>query len=162
MNETEKRLHRVCFTGHRPEKLRRFNSEIKKELEEQIKACFFDEKNVFITGMARGTDILAAQCVLKLQKEFPEIKLICACPYRGFESMRSEEEKRVYYDILSSASLVKYICKSYSPACFQARNEWMVRHSSKVIAVFDGKPGGTKNTIEYAEKIGVPVVFIRG
>lgn len=41
MNETEKRLHRACFTGHRPEKLRRFNSEIKKELEEQIKACFF-------------------------------------------------------------------------------------------------------------------------
>ena len=35
MDEQEKRLHRVCFTGHRPEKLTRFEWLIKKDLEKE-------------------------------------------------------------------------------------------------------------------------------
>ena len=33
MTEAEKRTHRVCFTGHRPEKLTRNERAIKKDLE---------------------------------------------------------------------------------------------------------------------------------
>lgn len=29
----------------------------------------------------------------------------------------------------------------YSKACFQIRNEWMVNHSSRVIAVYNGEAG---------------------
>lgn len=36
MTEFEKRIHRVCFTGHRPEKLTRSETVIRKELEIQI------------------------------------------------------------------------------------------------------------------------------
>lgn len=36
----------------------------------------------------------------------------------------------------------------------------MVDHSSKVIGVFTGAPGGTKETIEYAKKNGREVVAI--
>lgn len=56
------------------------------------------------------------------------------------------------------ADIVKYVCKGYSRACFQIRNEWMVDHSKRVIAIYNGQPGGTKNTIEYAERVGVYVV----
>lgn len=52
--------------------------------------------------------------------------------------------------VLRDADLVRYICPGYSRACFQIRNEWMVNHSSLVIAVFNGQPSGTKNTIDYA------------
>ena len=45
-------------------------------------------------------------------------------------------------------------------ACFQIRNEWMVNHAARVIAVFNGEKSGTKNTIDYAVKVGVPVVRI--
>ena len=34
----------------------------------------------------------------------------------------------------------------------------MVDHASLVIAVFDGTPGGTRYTVEYAMKQGVEVV----
>ena len=37
MIENEKRLHRCCFTGHRPEKLSLPESEVKAELEKEIR-----------------------------------------------------------------------------------------------------------------------------
>ena len=69
MTEAEKRIRRVCFTGHRPEKLTRPDSIIKEELETQICQAIADGLSVFISGMARGVDIWAAQIVLKLRAE---------------------------------------------------------------------------------------------
>lgn len=60
MTEVEKRMHRVCFTGHRPEKLTRSEYAIKADLEEQICQAIDDGLTVFVTGMARGIDIWAA------------------------------------------------------------------------------------------------------
>lgn len=112
--------------------------------------------------MARGIDIWAAQIVLKLRDEGYRIKLICACPYMGVEKGWSEKWKLQYYDVLSKADFVKYVCQGYSPSCFQRRNEWMVDHSARVIAVFHGEKSGTQNTIEYAMKHHVPVFYIEG
>ncbi len=56
-----------------------------------------------------------------------------------------------YNAILQQADLVRFVCPSYSRDCFQRRNEWMVDRSSRVIAVYNGEPGGTRNTIEYAK-----------
>ena len=162
MTETEKRMHRACFTGHRPEKLTRHEEVIKKDLEKEIRQAVADGLNVFITGMARGVDIWAAQIVLQLRGEGYGIRLICACPYDGFETGWSQEWQRQYKEILSAADLVKYVCGGYSRSCFQIRNEWMVNHSARVIAVFNGEKSGTKNTIDYALRQNVPVEFIKG
>ena len=48
MTEAEKRMHRVCFTGHRPEKLTRPDRAIKKDLEKEIRQAVADGLNVFI------------------------------------------------------------------------------------------------------------------
>lgn len=162
MTEAEKRMHRVCFTGHRPEKLSRSEQAIKADLEKQILLAKDDGLNVFITGMARGVDIWAAQIVLQLRSKGAMIKLISACPYEGFECSWSQKWQTQYREILESADYVRNVCEGYSRACFQIRNEWMVNHSSRVIAVFNGEMGGTKNTIDYASKIGVPVLRIEG
>ena len=162
MTETEKRMHRVCFTGHRPEKLTRNEKAIKIDLEKEIRQAVADGLNVFITGMARGVDIWAAQIVLQLRGEGHGVRLICACPYDGFESGWSQEWQRQYKEILFAADFVKYICEGYSRSCFQIRNEWMVNHSARVIAVFNGEKSGTKNTIDYAIRQNVPVEFIKG
>ncbi len=162
MTETEKRMHRVCFTGHRPEKLTRHEKSITKDLEKEIRQAVADGLNVFITGMARGVDIWAAQIVLLLRDEGYDVKLMCACPYEGFERGWSHEWQKAYREILAAADFVKYVCEGYSRACFQIRNEWMVNHSTRVIAVFNGEKSGTKNTIDYAMKVGVPVVRIEG
>lgn len=162
MTEAEKRMNRVCFTGHRPEKLTRSEWLIKRALKKEIRQANADGKNVFISGMARGVDIWAAEIVLKLRDAGQPIKLMCACPYDGFEQGWSQEWQEQYRAILSASDFVKYICPVYSRSCFQIRNEWMVDHASRVIAVFNGEKSGTKNTIDYAAKVDVPVVCIEG
>jgi len=162
MTETEKRMRRVCFTGHRPEKLTRFEWLIKRDLEKQIRQAIADGLDVFITGMARGVDIWAAEIVLKLRSKGMPIKLICACPYEGFEERWEANWQSRYREILNEADLVRYICPGYSKSCFQIRNEWMVNHAARVIAVFNNTPSGTMNTIEYAIRQNVPVEFIKG
>jgi len=162
MTEAEKRMHRVCFTGHRPEKLTQSEWLIKKDLENEIRQAIADGKNVFITGMARGVDIWAAEIVLKLRDAGQPIRLMCACPYDGFEQGWRNEWQEQYQAILAASDFVKYVCPSYNRACFQIRNEWMVNHASRVIAVFNGEKSGTKNTIDYANREGIPVVQIKG
>ena len=83
--EEEKRLHRCCFTGHRPEKLDRPESEIIALLESEIRKAVDDGFVTFISGMARGVDIWAAEIVLRLRDEGFPIHLICASPFEGFE-----------------------------------------------------------------------------
>jgi uncharacterized phage-like protein YoqJ len=61
---------------------------------------------------------------------------------------------------MKQADLVRFICPSYSRDCFQRRNEWMVDHAARVIAVYNGESGGTRNTVAYAKRNGVPVVNV--
>lgn len=162
LTEVEKRQHRICFTGHRPEKLTVQEHIVRRELEKEIRLAISEGKNVFISGMARGVDLWAAEIVLKLRTKNPEIKLICACPFDGFENSWSTDAKEQYRFVLGKADLVRYICAKYSRDCFQIRNEWMVNHAAKVIAVFNGTPSGTKNTVDYANRVGVPIRVIPG
>ena len=162
MTEEEKRQRRACFTGHRPEKLTRPEWLIKRDLKKEIRQAIADGLVVFITGMARGVDIWAAEIVIELRDSGQPLKLICACPYDGFEKSWSAEWQERYRDVLAKSDHTVYVCKHYSRGCFQIRNEWMVNHSARVIAVFNGENSGTKNTIDYAVKIGVPVVRIEG
>ena len=96
MSEEEKRQHRCCFTGHRPEKLNVSESFVKESLEKEIHRAITDGMNVFITGMARGTDIWAALIVLKLREVNPDIKLMCACPHPDFEKRWSADWQEKY------------------------------------------------------------------
>lgn len=160
--ESEMRQHRCCFTGHRPQKLTRPAWLVKMDLEKEIKLAIKAGFTVFISGMAQGVDIWAAQIVLKLRDKGEPVRLICACPFESFEERWDTKWQTQYREILAAADLVRYICPGYSKACFQIRNEWMVDHAARVIAVFNNTPSGTMNTIEYAIRQNVPVQFIKG
>ena len=162
MTQQELKLHRCCFTGHRPEKLLLIDSEIIKELEKEICRAVADGFTTFISGMARGVDIWAAEIVLKPPKKNKQIHLICASPYEGFETRWSADWQKRYRKIMKKADYVKFVSPSYSPACFQIRNEYMVNHSNRVIAVYNGEAGGTRNTLNYAKKKGIEIIVIEG
>lgn len=135
---------------------------MKAELESEILRAISDGINVFISGMARGVDIWAAEIVFRLRGEGQPIKLICANPYDGFERAWPAGWQQSYINIIGQADLIRFICPRYSRECFQIRNEWMVNHSTRVIAVFNGAKSGTKNTIDYAKRIGIPISVIAG
>lgn len=162
LTEEEKRKTRCCFTGHRPQKLKRPIDDIKVDLENEILHAISDGYTTFITGMAYGTDIWAGNIVVRLKDRFPDLKLIAAIPFPGFSEGWDDEWKAKYERLLSAADLVKTIAAEYSEDAYQLRNQWMVDHCSKVIAVYDWKAGGTRNTILYAKKHGVFVQYLRG
>lgn len=85
MTEDEMRRHRCCFTGHREHKLHRSEDEIRKDLEEAILLAIKGGFTTFITGMATGVDIWAGEIVLELKRQHPDLKLIAAVPFEGFE-----------------------------------------------------------------------------
>lgn len=160
--EQELRQHRCCFTGHRPEKLTRSEYSIRADLEREIRCAIASGYTTYISGMARGVDIWAAEIVLQLRDEGCPIRLICAIPHPGFDSRCSADWQRRYNNICNRADLVRIISKTYYTGVYQRRNEWMIDHAARVIAVYNGQPSGTKNTIDYAGRVGVPVHQIRG
>ena len=157
MTERELRQHRCCFTGHRPEKLEQPEAVVVEALKKEIRTAIADG---FISGMARGVDLWAAEIVLALRDEGAAIRLICASPYQGFEARWSQNWQERYRRVLERADLVRFICPEYSRECFQMRNEWMVDHSARIIAVYNGGPGGTRNTVEYARKKQICIALI--
>ena len=160
MSEQELRQHRCCFTGHRPERLGMPESDVIFDLKGEIRTAIADGFQTFISGVARGVDLWAAEVVLALRNEGAAVRLICASPYRGFEGRWSREWQERYRRVMERADLVRFICPGYSEDCFQRRNQWMVDHSARLIAVYNGQPSGTRNTIKYAQRSGVPVILL--
>lgn len=159
MTEAEKRMKRCCFTGHRPSKLTQDEQTIKRSLSAAIDQAIARGFTTFITGMAQGTDIWAAEIVLDRRKENHDLKLICAFPHPDFEkSWRSEWQSR-FNAVRTAADLERTIWPVYSKSAYQKRNVWMVDHSALVIAVFNGEPGGTLNTIQYAQQNQIEVLY---
>ena len=156
------RTTRCCFTGHRPQFLKRPEDDVKVDLENSILRAIAEGYTTFITGMACGVDIWAAEIVLRLKDSRPDLHLVAAIPFPGFNNAWDEEWKRRYCTILSRAEYVKVLGPAFSRGIYQIRNEWMVDHSAKVIAVYNGQSGGTRNTIQYARRRRVPVVLLGG
>ncbi len=156
----ENKKYCCCFTGHRPEKLNISTEKIKEKLREAIKDSINQGYRTFISGMALGVDIWAAEIVLDEREKEKNIRLICALPYDGFEKKWELSEKKIYQDIIKNADEVVYVCNHYSRYCFQIRNAYMVDHSAKIIAVYNGEKGGTENTIKYAMGKNLEIVNI--
>ncbi|MFT9488297.1 MAG: SLOG family protein [Tepidibacillus sp.] len=147
----------VAFTGHRPNKLGGYNENnpimitVKEVLSKTIDELIAEGYTHFISGMAIGVDMVAAELVLEKRKKDPNIFLICAVPFEGQENLWPEPIKKRYFDILNQADEVVYISyPGYAGWKMQKRNEWMVDHANVIVAVWDGTKGGTENCVKYA------------
>ena len=148
--EEEKRLHRCCFSGHRPEKLGAPETEVREWLDIRIEKAIRDGYTTFITGCSMGSDIWAGQIVLEKKAEYPELHLIAATPWPGFAARWNTEWKTIYNDLLMRADLVVNVSEKFHEDVFVKRNRWMVDHSNRMIVYMGFEPGGTVDMIRYA------------
>ena len=146
-----------CFTGHRPERVRGYEAAIIGGLRKEILAAIDEGYTTFITGCSRGVDLWAADIILELRRTNKSLKLICAVPFEGFDSKWPADWIKHYQAIRKQADWVETISSQYFAEVYQKRNIWMVSHSSRLIAVCDGLPSGTQNTINYAESVGIKI-----
>ena len=146
-----------CFTGYRPEKFgfdfeesnmqyRRFMARLATAISVAIESGVTE----FYTGMARGFDIIAAEHVALIKKFNKKIHLTAVVPFKGQEKNFPEEWKTRYYSLLESCDEVVTLNDKYEKWAFDQRNRYMVDRCRNVITYFDGKCGGTQNTVNYA------------
>ena len=138
----------IAATGHRPDKLGGYSPRITNSLRLLAHRYIVQQRPAFvISGMALGWDQAVAGAAL-----LAGVPLIAAVPFRGQESKWPEQSQLAYRELLAAAARIVEVCDpGYAVWKMQKRNEWMVDHCTRLMALWDGSPGGTKNCIDYAE-----------
>lgn len=157
----------VAFTGYRPEKMpfiesksdenyMRFRKRQLQVIERLIERGCTD----FISSVAMGFDIWAAEDVLSLQKKNKALTLECAIPFNGQADGWDKDYQKRRYKLLSHATSSVVLSDHFSDDCYFKRNRYMVDKADAVVCAFNGKRGGTQYTVNYALKQNKIVIQI--
>lgn len=148
----------VAFTGHRSIDANK-RPYLRVAVDNILIELYQSGYRNFINGMAMGFDLLAASAVISLKKRFSDIKLIAVVPYRNQSEKFSEQEQKRYQYVLQNADEVIVLREKYTNGCLLRRNDYMLAHSSGLVAYYNGKQkGGTFYTIRKANESGMPVI----
>lgn len=146
-----------CFTGHRPDKLPWGLNEgdprcaaLKRSLLREIETLYQRGYRHFISGMAMGCDLYFAEAALGLREKCPDLTVEGAVPCPTQAGRWPEGQRRRWRDILNRCDLETVVQQHYDRYCMLRRNRYMVDRSASILAVFDGTPGGTQYTLNYA------------
>jgi len=151
-----------CFTGHRKTESRSVSYDdtvlTNPALAAAIEKCavyLYEKRGVrtFITGMALGTDLLAAEVVLGMKKTRPDVELVGAIPCADQSARWTEPARRRYEAIRARLDNSCVFQDVYTRDCMDKRNRFMADNSEYVIAVWNGTKGGTCQTVRYARKL---------
>lgn len=155
-----------CFSGYRPDKLPWGNNEedprcraLQERLRHVIEAACDEGYRHFICGMADGVDLYCCRIVQELRRRYPiTVEAAVPCPQQA--DHWSSARRTQYKILLENCDQVTVLQESYDRRCMMRRNRYMVDHAAMLIAVFDGQPGGTCRTVEYAMEQGLDVAII--
>lgn len=146
------RQYTASFTGHRT-----YCGEADQMLRHTLRALYARGYRTFLSGMAAGFDLAAAEAVCELRQELPEIKLHAVVPFASHGDRFSASDRERYERLLRSADRVTLMAEAYYPACYHRRNDFLVSEASYLIAWYDGSAGGTRYTVEQARRAHLPI-----
>ena len=156
-----------AFTGHRPGKLPWGEDEsdlrciaLKAKLRAAVESAIHEGMEHFICGMAEGCDLYFCEAVLALREDYPDITLEAAVPFAGQAEHWGAAQRQRYEALLARCDTVTVLQEHYSPGCMMKRNRYMVDHADLIIACYDGKSGGTLNTLRYAIEREIQIVHL--
>lgn len=157
------------FTGHRPEKMPwgkdengPLGLEFKFRLRESLEYLIGKGYTDFLSGGARGFDLIAAEIVLSLRETYPWIRLIMVCPWNGQADKWAPTDRERWNNVIQSSDKVVYIASDYEKGVYFRRNAYLVDHADLVLAAYNGDPqSGTGQTIRYAHRKGVKVCVLK-
>ena len=131
----------VCFTGHReiPQtELARLLQLLDNTVEQQIQSG----AALFRTGGAIGFDTYAALSVLKLRRKYPHVALELVLPCPTQTKGWSDNDTRLYRQILEQADRYRYLSTSYYNGVMQMRNLTLVEGADVCISYLRTSHGG--------------------
>ena len=164
-----KRETTCCFTGPRPPRLPAGGREdapemlvLKEKLYAAVRRAYEDGYRVFIDGMAEGFDLLAAEAVLKLREEYPDVHLMAAFPAPESRKNHSAEVCERIERIVAKASIAVYAYTKYEKGCELRRNLYMVSCAGRIIGYYNGLSSGTAHCWNQAQLRGLETVNLYG
>lgn len=157
----------LAATGHRPDKLggawdpRGFLPVIGRLRDDLVRRAVVDELEI-VSGMALGWDTIVAAAAVMARDSGARVRLVAAVPFVGQESKWSDVTSlRWYARLLDVADDVVVVSPGgYERWKMMARNRWMVDRADRVLACWNGTPGGTAHCVGYARLVNVPVVNV--
>ena len=157
MNQIFK-MQSVVFTGHRSVPKDK-EQEVRQQVRGKIRLLFSLGFRKFVSGMALGFDMLAAEEGIKLKEELKGVKLVAVIPYRGQSGRWAPHQRERYQRILNEVDEEIVLSEGYYNGCLLKRNDYMLAHASGIIAYYDGKPkGGTIYTCRKARLKGLDII----
>lgn len=158
----------ICFSGYRPEKfsfILQKGHEAYFALRERTAAAILQAVEggytTCLCGMCKGFDLVAADVVLELRENKPELTDLKLIAVRPFEGQGFADPWQVMHQlVLSRADEVVTLASTYRPGIYFQRNRYMVDRSSRLICYYDGRPGGTAHTVRYARQMGLEIVNV--
>lgn len=154
-----------CFTGHRPGKLPWGYDEeaagclaLKRRIADAVETAYEEGYRHFLCGMALGCDLYFCECVLDLRARYPDVTVEAAIPCPSQADAWPAKQRVRYAALVAACDFETMVSQRYTASCMQRRDRYMVDHASLLIAAFDGTPGGTRYTVEYALRRGIQVV----
>jgi len=151
------RAKTLAVTGHRMLSANFNKDKLKSVLEKFIERDF----DTFLIGMALGFDTVCFQTLEKLKEKYPSIKIIACIPCLCQACKFNKAQKEEYDRMLSVADEKIILSTEYTPACMMKRNKFMVDNACALLAYLIRDYGGTANTVKYAEKMNIPIVYLK-
>ncbi len=146
-------LNTVAFSGHRD-----YAVEYDPKLRDTINSLYAEGYRCFISGVAVGFDLSAAEAVLALRDAHADVELVCAIPFVEQALKYSTEDRLRYEHVLERADRVVYISQEFHPACYKRRNDYLVDNSSVVVAYLNRARSGTGYTVRRAMRRALRVI----
>ena len=94
------------------------------------------------------------------EKDHPEILLEAAIPFAGQADQWPAHQRIRWAALVEQCDEKTVLRQEYSPSCMMNRNQYMVDRANILVACYDGKSGGTLNTLRYAIKKNVEILQI--
>lgn len=148
-----------CFTGHRSIPLAE-RARIESDTERAVRGLYARGYRSFVCGGAVGYDQLCAELILRLKKEYPDMRLELVLPCGDQDKMFSPASKAAYRKTIELADSVEVLNESYTKYCMHQRNRAMADRSSVCVAYCTKPTGGTAYTVDYARNKGLEIIRI--
>lgn len=146
----------VClFTGHR--ELPASQEKLRLRTRRQMVDLISHGVCTFLSGGARGFDLLGASLTIALREEYPQVRLVMVLPCRGQDRSWREQDRRYFAWVLEQADEIICLSDFYYRGCMHRRNNYMVEHGGHCIAYCNRDSGGSYYTVSRAKKHGLAV-----
>lgn len=145
----------VSFTGHRT-----YRGEACRQLASTLEVLYAGGFRTFLSGMAVGFDLAAAEAVVALRRTHSDVRLVAVVPFRRQAARFPAVQRQRYEEVLARADEVVVLAEEYHRGCYARRNDFLVDHAAVLVAWYDGSPGGTQYTVERACTRGREILYL--